>query len=83
MCFQMNVFSIPQSVTRPVVLAPLCHAHLLTSQFQTNPAGIKGPIQAMAQLSPPETNGNTATVYNRDCQNPTIIPYAAFSKPYF
>lgn len=32
---------------------------------------MKEPIQAMAQLSPPETNGNTAIVCNR---NPKIPP---------
>lgn len=79
----MNVFSVQQTVRRPVVLALLRRAHLFTSQFQTNPGGIKGPIQAMAQLSPPETNENIAITYNTDCQNPTVISHAAFSKPYF
>lgn len=38
-----------------------------------NPDGIKEPIQAVAQLSPPETHGNTAIVYNRIPKIPLLF----------
>lgn len=56
----MNVFSVQQSVTRPVVLALLCHAHLFTSQFcykqtQAEEKGPSKPWHNFLLLKPMET----------------------------